>query len=317
MVSRQMLIAGMITVIMVFAGTLTLFSASLYDDSNESSVARPGHEYGVSESNDLLPEYQEDLAYETTDYYSSSAEMNYEETEFDDPEQQLEFINEFTEIPEVKDTESEFEYAEETPDSTDLESESVSLEDFETQLALQSRGKPEDDGEKGNKLGNAPTALYNVLQKFITKGKKVPPNFPVPYKIYTNSSGVEKFTDCLTKMPIMINVDNDKDTGQGNGKDISVKTTISTNPLEMTLFVERKSGTPAPDLQIYVSFPAFFYNGEAGDPDGEPYWLFGYETLAGSDIPEDITITFSVNQSLGSNHIFDFDCVFIKIKLLV
>ena len=43
MVSRQMLIAGMITVIMVFAGTLTLFSASLYDDSNESSVARPGH----------------------------------------------------------------------------------------------------------------------------------------------------------------------------------------------------------------------------------------------------------------------------------
>jgi hypothetical protein len=216
------------------------------------------------------------------------------------------FTNEFVEVPDVQDTESEFTYSYKSSESSNLEVKEILLPENEVQQAMKALGPPED-GEKGNKLGNAPEALYRVLQKFLAKGKMPPPNFPVPYVIYTNSSGVEKFTDALTKMPIQINVDNDKDTGQGNGKDIRVRTTMSVNPLEITVFVELKGGTPPPDLQIYVSFPVFFYNGESGDPDGEPYWLFGYETREGSDIPGDITITFGVNQSLGSNHVFDFD----------
>ena len=214
------------------------------------------------------------------------------------------FSNEFVEVPDVEDTESEFQYTASSESSFDLEPEFVVIPEFQNRLAMQTHGPPE--GEKGNKLGNAPEALYRVLQKFLAKGKMPPPNFPVPYVIYTNSSGVEKFTDALTKMPMQLNVDDNKDTGQGNGKDIRVKTTISTNPLEISMFVQLKKGTPPPDLQIYVCFPSFFYNGEAGDPEGEPYWLFGYETRAGSEIPGDITITFSVDQSLGSDHVFDF-----------
>ena len=159
---------------------------------------------------------------------------------------------EFVDIPHVEDTESDFSYNEKITISTEAKGESIVIPDFynprtssveidledepmveselESQMITKTRGKPEDDGEKGNKLGNAPNALYRVLQKFLAKGKAVPPNFPVPYKIYTNSSGVEKFTDCLTKMPMQINVDNNKSTGKGNGKDIRVKTTISTNP---------------------------------------------------------------------------------------
>jgi hypothetical protein len=216
------------------------------------------------------------------------------------------FTNEFFEVPPVTDTESEFSYSVKSSEPSVLEVVTVTMPEDEVEEEMKTHGN-HDDGEKGNKLGNAPEALYRVLQKFLAKGKMPPPNFPVPYVIYTNSSGVEKFTDALTKMPIMINVDDDKDTGQGNGRDIRVKTTISTNPLTITVFVELKQGTPPPDLQIYVCFPAFFYNGEAGDPDGEPYWLFGYETREGSSIPGDITITFGVNQSLGRDHVFDFD----------
>jgi hypothetical protein len=223
----------------------------------------------------------------------------------DAPYEPKTFSNEFIEVPDVEDTESEFQYMVESSSESDLETVTVTIPDLQTRLAPNFHGPPE--GDKGNKLGNAPEALYKVLQKFLAKGKMPPPNFPVPYVIYTNSSGVEKFTDALTKMPIMLNVDDNKDTGQGNGKDIRVRTTMSVNPLRITVFVELRGGTPPPDLQIYVSFPAFFYNGEAGDPDGEPYWLFGYETRDGSNVPDDITITFGVDQSLGSDHVFDFD----------
>jgi hypothetical protein len=168
-------------------------------------------------------------------------------------------------------------------------------------------GKGPSNKSKGGKLGNAPEALYNVLEKFLAKGKAPPPNFPVPYVVYTKSDGdVEIVTDVLTKQPSMIDVDDSKDTGQGR-KDIKVKTTIDVDPLRITTRIIRL-GDPNPAfLEVYVTFPAFFYNGEAGDPNGEPYWLFGYTTEPGSEIPEDITMTFSVDRTLGAEHAFDFD----------
>jgi hypothetical protein len=168
-------------------------------------------------------------------------------------------------------------------------------------------GNGPSNKSKGGKLGNAPEALYRVLEKFLAKGKAPPPNFPVPYTVYTLSDGgVEKVTDVLTKQPTMIDVDNSSDTGQGK-KDIRVKTTIDTDPLVITTEVERLGNTNPTFLQVLVTFPAFFYNGEAGDPDGEPYWMFGYSTEIGSEIPEDITMTFGVDRTLGSEHIFNFD----------
>ncbi len=168
-------------------------------------------------------------------------------------------------------------------------------------------GKGPSEKSKGGKLGNAPEALYRVLEKFLAKGKMPPPNFPVPYTVYTKSDGdVEKITDILTKQPSMIDVDNSSDTGQGK-KDIRVKTTIDVEPLRITTEVERLGNTNPTYLQILVTFPAFFYNGEAGDPEGEPYWMFGYATEVGSEIPEDITMTFTVDQTLGSEHMFNFD----------
>lgn len=170
-------------------------------------------------------------------------------------------------------------------------------------------GKGPSNKSKGGKLGNAPEALYNVLEKFLAKGKAPPPNFPVPYVVYTKSDGdVEKVTDILTKQPCMINVDDVKATGQGH-KDIRVKTTIDVDPLVMTTTIERLGNTHPTYLEVLVTFPAFFYNGEAGDPDGEPYWSYGYTTEPGSEIPEEITMTFTVDKSLGSEHIFKFDWV--------
>ncbi|UCD18890.1 MAG: hypothetical protein JSU64_05535, partial [candidate division WOR-3 bacterium] len=217
------------------------------------------------------------------------------------------FSNEFVQVPTPDDTESVFSYGDPSDPSMAFGTASppitLSSSNATTPKGL---GPPSDDDHK-EKLGRAPEALYRVLQKFLAKGKLPPPNFPVPYVIYTNSSGVEKFTDVLTKMPIQINVDDDKDTGKGNGKDIKVKTTMDVSPLILTTTVEALDDTLPPDLEIYVTFPSFFYNGEAGDPEGEPYWMYGYETQPGHDIPGDITMTFTVDISLGSEHIFNFD----------
>jgi hypothetical protein len=324
--------ALIIIIMLVFVSILAAMPVGLNEGLNDPSENEAEQGFEAPENTPILPQDQEDVASEDSDpslsqdqgHNTESADVpqqsnNQEETPLpvgnSEPHSFLDqnevqnapktFSNEFVEVPDAEDTESEFQYSHETTESDDIEVVSVTLPYIENPLAKETHDPP--GGEKGNKLGNAPEALYRVLQKFLARGQMPPPNFPVPYVIYTNSSGVEKFTDALTKMPMQINVDNNKDTGQGNGKDIRVKTTISTNPLEITVLVELKSGTPPPDLQIYVCFPSFFYNGEAGDPDGEPYWLFGYETRAGSEIPGDITITFGVDQSLGSDHVFDFD----------
>jgi hypothetical protein len=190
------------------------------------------------------------------------------------------------------------------PMSLDTQSGFMGMDDPDIIL---SNGKGPSNKSKGGKLGNAPDALYRVLEKFLAKGKAPPPNFPVPYVVYTKSDGdVEKITDVLTKQPSMIDVDDSQATGQGR-KDIKVKTTIDVDPLTITTQIDRL-GDPNPTyLEVFVTFPAFFYNGEAGDPYGEPYWMFGYTTEVGSEIPEDITMTFSVDRTLGSEHTFDFD----------
>ena len=166
-------------------------------------------------------------------------------------------------------------------------------------------------GHNGGKLGNAPESHYKVLQKFLQKDKAPPPNFPVPYVIYTKSDGgVEMTSDAFTKQPVMINVDDNKDTGQG-GKDIRVKTTINVDPtgaypLSMETYIELL-GSPNPSyLQVTVTFPAFFYNGEAGAAGGEPYWTYGYETQPGHGIPPSILMDFAVDKSVGSDHSFKF-----------
>jgi len=162
-------------------------------------------------------------------------------------------------------------------------------------------------GAGGDKLGSAPEALFRVLQRFLAKGRLPPPHFPVPYVVYTLSDGgVEKFTDVLTKMPIMINVDDNSGTGQG-GKDIRVQTTIEVNPLRITSVVERLGASYPSYLRVLITFPAFFYTGESGALGGDPYWQFGYETQPGFEIPVDVTMTFSVDVSVGSDHTFDFN----------
>ncbi len=184
----------------------------------------------------------------------------------------------------------------------------VNFDDFiyESSIITSSSSNGGPGGKGGNKLGNAPEALYRVLEKFLARGRMPPPQFPVPYVVYTLSDGVEKFTNVLTKMPIMINVDDDSGTGQG-GRDIRVKTTIDVSPLRITALVERLGSSNPSYLEVLVTFPAFFYTGESGAPGGNPYWQFGYETQPDCEIPSDITMTFSVDASIGSDHIFDFD----------
>jgi len=191
------------------------------------------------------------------------------------------------------------------PDSTlSLASQSVVFNRAVSSTMIMSRGT---GGTGGNKLGNAPEALFRVLEKFLARGRLPPPQFPVPYVVYTLSDGgVEKFTDTLTKMPIMINVDNNPGTGQG-GKDIRVLTTIEVNPLRITSVVERLGASNPSYLKVLITFPAFFYNRERGAPGGNPYWQFGYETQPGFEIPRDITMTFSIDVSVGSDHTFDFN----------
>ncbi len=198
---------------------------------------------------------------------------------------------------------SEFSYVQSPEDGLTLMTESLIFE--ESAISSQS-SHGETHGPGGNKLGNAPEALFRVLEKFLEKGKLPPPQFPVPYVVYTLSDGVEKFTDTLTKMPIMINVDDSSGTGQG-GKDIRVKTIIDVDPLRITSTVERLGASNPAYLKVLITFPAFFYTGESGAPEGNPYWQFGYETQTGFEIPEDITMTFSVDTSIGSDHTFDFD----------
>jgi len=162
-------------------------------------------------------------------------------------------------------------------------------------------------GKGGNRLGNAPEAHMRNLEKFLAMGKLPPPNYPVPYVLYTLSDGgVEKFTDVFTKQPYSINVDDNSETGQG-AKDIRVKTTISVNPLVMTTTVERLGDSYPSYLKILVTFPAYFYSGEKAAKGGDPYWVYGFETQSGYGIPPDITMTFSVDKSAGSDHTFRFN----------
>ncbi len=160
-------------------------------------------------------------------------------------------------------------------------------------------------GSAGNRLGNAPESHYRNLQKFLQKGKAPPANYPVPYVIYTNSSGVETFTTAFTKQPVSIDIDNNKATGQG-GKDIRVKTEIGVNPLTMTTTVDRLGSPNPPDLFVSVTFPAFFYNGETNDPAGVPYWTYGYQTQPFQGIPVNVQMNFTVDHSVGTVHTFNF-----------
>jgi hypothetical protein len=198
---------------------------------------------------------------------------------------------------------SEFSYAQTPENELILGTDSLISADSAIQSTSSNGG---GHGSGGNKLGNAPDALFRVLENFLARGRMPPPQFPVPYVVYTLSDGVEKFTNVLTKMPIMINVDDAFGTGQG-GKDIRVKTTIDVTPLRITSTVERLGTSNPTNLTVLVTFPAFFYTGESGAPDGNPYWQFGYETQPGNGIPEDVTMTFSVDVSVGSDHTFDFD----------
>lgn len=204
----------------------------------------------------------------------------------------------------IPDSSTKFKYVSSPENALTLASESVVLSSSvsSTRSTVLSA-----KGVGGNKLGNAPKALYRVLQKFLARGAPPPPHFPVPYVIYTLSDGgVEKFTDALTKAPIMINVDDKSGTGQG-GKDIQVKTTIEVNPLRITSVVTRLGTSNPSYLKILITFPAFFYTGESGAVDGDPYWQFGYETQPSYRIPKDITMKFSVDVSIGSIHTFGFD----------
>ncbi|HEV8594442.1 MAG TPA: hypothetical protein VGR51_02825, partial [Thermoplasmata archaeon] len=213
------------------------------------------------------------------------------------------FTTDFTAVP-MSPSEATAPFSIDSSDSEPiaLSVETVAFSSRDTPSVLQ--GQSEDD--HGGQLGNAPEALYKVLQKFLDRGVNPPAHFPVPYLVYTRSGATELYTDVLTKMPIMINVDESSSTGQG-GKDIRVLTTIDVNPLVITSRVELLGDTHPADLRIIVAFPAFFYNGEAGAPDGETFWLFGYETLAGSQIPLEITMMFTVDVTLGTEHVFDFD----------
>ncbi len=301
---RKLAIIGSIFIMLLFSvgGPLALGLLETPSDSGTVAVEGPATE---------LPDVSES---ETEEECTDCESEEFEEIEMLDQSKEMDVFNDDHPMTEASlgppvtlaGSNTVFGYDGHSDGSLDLGTESGFLGTQESEIIVM-EGKGPSNKSKGGKLGNAPDALYRVLEKFLAKGKAPPPNFPVPYVVYTRSDGdVEIITDVLTKQPSMIDVDDSQATGQGR-KDIKVKTTIDVDPLTITTEITRL-GDPNPAfLQVYVTFPAFFYNGEAGDPNGEPYWMFGYTTEPGSEIPEDITMTFSVDRTLGAEHAFDFD----------
>jgi len=149
--------------------------------------------------------------------------------------------------------------------------------------------------------------LYLLLQEILDAGLTVPPQL-VPYWIYTRSDGgVEKFCQAITNVPVTLNVDNNAATGKGLLGDLRVVSHLELGPLAAVSKVDLLGDVNPVFLHYNVSFPAFFFNGEAHDLDGEPWWKFGYETQPAEPIPRDVTMTLAVDHTVGAEHVFDFD----------